>query len=380
LPRPDTKPSLTPDPLPAIYSRVEQPSIPALDAIRALSVLAVILGHLGVTGISPAHGVMAFFVLSGFLITWLLLKENEQTGETSLRSFYLRRALRIFPAFYCFWVIYIVAMWLVQSRVPWMDYLAAFFYVSNYYSAIVHPPHMAMSHTWSLGVEEQFYLLWPWVFRRFKDNPRRLTKILIGVIVAIWIYRPLLYRFHYPGYGWLFCAFDCRADHLAVGCLTAVLIKRRALPKFTRIITANVAAPFITLALLAASIWMGFKWGEPYQFQIGFMLDPVLLALLMVQWIALSGEFPWRWLNWNPVRYLGRISYSAYLYHWMVDYALNTRFASLGMGPRGLLAVIFSNLAAAASYRFVEAPFLKIKKRFERARDTAPRQATVPGA
>jgi peptidoglycan/LPS O-acetylase OafA/YrhL len=116
----------------ALYRRVSLPSIPALDGIRALSVLLVILSHLGVSWASGAHGVMAFFVLSGFLITWLLLKESEAAGRISLRSFYARRTLRIFPAFYVFWITYFVLTWLGQHRTEWPAYISAFFYLSNY--------------------------------------------------------------------------------------------------------------------------------------------------------------------------------------------------------------------------------------------------------
>src|SRR5689334_8310742 len=110
-----------------LFARVALPTIPALDGIRAISVLLVILSHLGIGWASGAHGVMAFFVLSGFLITWLLLKENTQTGSVSLKMFYVRRALRIFPAFYVFWCIYIILALLVQGRHPWAQYLASFF-------------------------------------------------------------------------------------------------------------------------------------------------------------------------------------------------------------------------------------------------------------
>jgi peptidoglycan/LPS O-acetylase OafA/YrhL len=350
-----------------LYGRVALPSIPALDGIRALSVLMVILAHLGVPGASGPHGVMAFFVLSGFLITWLLLKENDKTGAVSLRNFYMRRALRIFPAFYVFWIIYIVLAILIQGRHEWGQYIAAFFYLTNYYGAIVVPEHMAMTHTWSLGVEEQFYLLWPGLFIHFKDDLRRLTRILSSIIVAIWIYRLILYTQHYANHNWLFSAFDCRADHLAIGCLTAVLIKRRAASKIFAVLTANAAAPLFTLAALAGSMYLWFLYEDRYQFMVGFMLDPVLLAILMVQWIATSDTTPWQWLNSAPVRYLGRTSYSAYLYHWLVDNAIITRFAGWPLGLKVLTAVAGTSLLASGSYFLVERPFLEIKKRFEYA-------------
>jgi len=348
----------------ALYRRVALPSIPALDAIRALSVLLVILSHLGVSWASGAHGVMAFFVLSGFLITWLLLKENDETGHISLRGFYARRALRIFPAFYLFWLTYIILARLVHHPPEWAVYLSAFFYFSNYYSAIVQPPHMAMAHTWSLAVEEQFYLLWPWVFRRFRNNLPRLSVLLSGVIVVVWIYRFILYSaFH--NYVWLFCAFDCRADHLAIGCLTAVLVRRRAFPRTTAWLTRNPRAPIVTLALLAGSMTASAVFGPAYRFTLGFIIDPLIMAVLMLQWIALSDTPGWTWLNWSPVQYLGRVSYSAYLYHWIVDNALNTRLGASPLWLRAILAVAGSNLWATASYRLVEKPFLRLKKRFE---------------
>lgn len=352
----------------SLYTRVAQRSIPALDGIRALSVFLVILAHLGVEWASGVHGVMAFFVLSGFLITWLLLKENDQNGFISLRSFYVRRALRIFPAFYVFCVVYIVLVWIVQGKFPWAQYVACFFYVSNYYLPIVKPAHMAMAHTWSLAVEEQFYLLWPWLFCRFKDDLPKLTRVLSGFIVAVWIYRVVLYTQFYPGYDWLYTTFDCRADHLAIGCLTAVLIKRRFAAKTAGRITENTFAPAVTIAALAGSMYLRARWGERYQFLVGFMLDPVLLAVLMTQWIATSGAPAWRWLNSRPLRYLGRVSYSAYLYHWIVGNAILTRFGTWPMGVKILVVVTGSNLVAGASYVFIEKPFLKIKKRFEYAR------------
>lgn len=350
-------------PEPRVYLQVLTSDIPALDGIRALSVLLVILAHLGVSWASGGHGVMMFFVLSGFLITWLLLKENEQTGHVSLRLFYARRALRIFPAFYVFWLCYVVLAWAVQHRTAWPEYLAAFFYVSNYYSVIVHPSHMAMAHTWSLGVEEQFYLVWPCIFRRFRNDLARMSLFLTGVIVFVWIYRFILYgRFHDDV--WLFCAFDCRADHLAIGCLTAVLLKRRAYPRLTAKLTTSPVLPLVMLSLLAISRWIEMQFGRAYEYRIGFIADPLLIDLLMVQWINISDSYGWRWLNWKPVRYLGRLSYSAYLYHWLVDYVFITRLAAIPLLLRALIAVAASNSLAFLSYQLVEVRFLKLKKRF----------------
>ena len=149
--------------------------IPALDALRAASALLVILYHCGVPYIPASLGVTVFFVISGFLITWILLKEYDQRGTISLRNFYGRRSFRIFPAFYVFWAIMIAATLFRHAHVLWGQALSSFFYVCNYYQGTHGYPSSAFSRTWSLAVEEQFYLLWPLLFRTFARNQEKLS-------------------------------------------------------------------------------------------------------------------------------------------------------------------------------------------------------------
>lgn len=134
----------------------------------------------------------AFFVLSGFLITWLLLKENEKSGTVSLSGFYMRRVLRIFPAFYCYWTLLIILLLLKHQVIPWPHAWSSVFYTSNYYIALNGDPENGFSHTWSLAIEEQFYLLWPLAFLLWRRNLARLTGHLVCIIGAVWLYRALL--------------------------------------------------------------------------------------------------------------------------------------------------------------------------------------------
>lgn len=130
-----------------LESKLTQSHIPALDGLRALAVFLVIVAHFGFVMVPGAHGVMIFFVLSGFLITWLLLKENERYGAVSLAAFYKRRTLRIFPAFYVYWVLMIALLVGTGRAVPWPHAWSALFYTSNYYSAIHGDPNNGFSHT-----------------------------------------------------------------------------------------------------------------------------------------------------------------------------------------------------------------------------------------
>ncbi|HMB27009.1 MAG TPA: acyltransferase, partial [Blastocatellia bacterium] len=142
-----------------LQSKLSLSHIPALDGIRAIAVFLVIFYHFGFAWAPGGLGVTMFFVLSGFLITWLLLKENGKYGDVSLKGFYLRRVLRIFPAFYVYWTALVFLLLLKGKDVLWPHAISSFFYVSDYYNAILGDPNNGFSHTWSLAIEEQFYLL-----------------------------------------------------------------------------------------------------------------------------------------------------------------------------------------------------------------------------
>lgn len=348
-----------------LYERLNQRSIPALDGCRALAVLAVVLHHLDIGSRLGPYGVMTFFVLSGFLITWLLLQELQRSSTISLRSFYLRRTLRIFPAFYAFWVVDVVLSVVYLHRADWAQFMATFFYLNNYYIAIVNPPHMAMQHLWSLGVEEQFYLLWPWFFLKSKDDLPKLTWLVTGIIGFVWLYRIVLHLGFGVGEHWLYHAFDTRMDHLAIGCLMALLLYLRRGERYFQALCRHAAYPVITIVLLAGMFWWCEAYNTTRAFTMGYILIPVLMAVLLTQWIALSGSKLWSWLDSPVVRYCGRISYSIYLYHWFVDWAILFKMPGLSPGMRVLIALPCSVAVASLSYYFVERPFLRLKERFQ---------------
>lgn len=298
----------------SLYARLDRREIPALNGVRAIAVFLVILFHFGFDRVPGGRGVTIFFVLSGFLITWLLLGELARTGGISLRGFYRRRVLRIFPAFYAFWV-GIVALQLVRGReVTWPHAWSAFLYVSNYFQALAPRPENGFSHTWSLAVEEQFYLLWPLIFLWCRGDLEKMTRVLIGFIVAAATYRLMLVYGFDVNERYLYQAFDTRGDNLLVGCLLAVLLKRRTLSSLWRVSTAHPAMPLVTVSLLVISVLYGEEYVFRYRDAVSFTIEPMLFAILLVQLIALSSTPWWSWLDAAPVRYLGLISYPLYLY------------------------------------------------------------------
>lgn len=344
--------------------RLSQSNIPSLDGLRAVAVTIVIFYHLGIPGTPRGdHGVMAFFVLSGFLITWLLLKEDSKYGSVSLSAFYKRRILRIFPAFYCFWFVSVITLLLERQKIAWGPFLSSFFYIGNYWFGITNRGDQIMGMTWSLAVEEQFYLLWPLCFLVFRRDLKRLTRVLVAIIVGVSLYRTFLTVYVHPPHNYLEYAFDTRVDDLMVGCLLAVLLKRRAMRRFWAVVCRQSHAPAVTLLLLGALVSAGRFFSFDYRHVIAFAIEPVLIAVLLVQMVALGSTVPWTWLNWPWVRYVGRISYPLYLYHL---FALNqTELILNGDRLRWVdpTMVALSVALASGSYFLVEKWFLALKNK-----------------
>jgi peptidoglycan/LPS O-acetylase OafA/YrhL len=327
----------------SLLTNLSRREIPSLFGLRGMAALAVVIYHY-----SEQRGIMAhfpgpfavtlFFELSGLLITWLLLKEIDQTGTADLRQFYSRRALRLFPLFYVVWILYRIAR-------PFPGSWATFFYMGDYYYAF-HQHYSAMTIAWSLGVEEKFYLLWPLILRHVERQ--KLIKILCGILIVEPVYRSLLIFIGHQPYTWF--AFDCRLDAIVLGCLIALLAKDGWNPP------KWVSHPFTPICALI----------------LVFALQDdsaiYLLAVILVSTVMRPGWF----LN-NPVsRYLGVISYSLYLCHAAAREILWPLIA--GNFPfRNNVAVFMTQMALAIAiasllHYVVEQPFLRLKDRLHKSR------------
>jgi peptidoglycan/LPS O-acetylase OafA/YrhL len=335
----------------------ETKRLPKLDILRAVSALLVILYHAGVPGVSASLGVLAFFVISGFLITHLLVLEVEQKGMFNVRGFYKRRALRLFPAFYAYWALAVAdSVW--KHRDIWKTAVCSFLYVNNYYQGLHGYPYSLLAHTWSLGVEEQFYLLWPGVFLLFHKRLGSLRTALLGMIPALWVYRTAL---HFKGVSdsYIYTSLETRLDGILVGCFFALIwrtgVGREMRAKFCR-------APYlvVTVCLLALSQWIESRYGAGYRDIVGFAVNPVILAVLIVQLVD------WRysaWMDAAPFAYLGRISYSTYLYQEMVLPAVG--HLKLPVAAFAITSCVTVWAVASLSYAFIEKPFLNMKGRLD---------------
>lgn len=308
-----------------------------------------------------------FFVLSGFLITWLLLKENEKTGVVSLRNFYIRRSLRIFPAFYFYWLLYVVLAVFLHKLIIRNQAIAAFFYVNNYFQATHQVPATGLSDTWSLAVEEQFYLLWPPLFFLLRKRTVHQIWVLLGLIGFIEVYRELLQFAFKVWEGYIYMAFDTRADHLLIGCLLAILLRYGYLIGFWHAVCRRSAFSVITLSLLGVSVVLQNRYGTTYRNSVAFVVDPILVAVLLVQIIAFRETLLLSWLEHPWVRYIGRTSYSIYLYQGLVRYSVIKRVAGLPLSIQWASVIAVIILLASASYFFIEKPFLSLRNRVRKS-------------
>jgi peptidoglycan/LPS O-acetylase OafA/YrhL len=329
--------------------------IPSLDGVRAISITLVVLSHLvqwkhvslQVLGGYGALGVHVFFVLSGYLITNLLLREQERTANISLRDFYIRRAYRIFPAAFAFLAIVIVLYW---QQMRWYHAAAAVLYVAN--MDLARP--WIFGHLWSLSIEEQFYLVWPLALKKWQ---RHKTVILFCVLGATPVFWTILYALRVRN--GLLGSLPAYADQLAIGCLLAIFAPRIPKIRSWLAVLMLVAVFFITM-YSASSAWRSI-------FRL-FVLAPLLnvcLAGLVLHVI----QVPYWVLNWPPVAWLGRISYSLYL--WQELFCSN---ASL---HQGYFLLVPSLACACLSYYCVEQPMLRLREKRAGTRPHEPRPASL---
>lgn len=291
-------------------------------------------------------GVRVFFVISGFLITTLLLKERERQGRISLRNFYIRRLLRIFPAFYTFLAVVGILVAVRWVQVEKHDLIYALTYTTNYH----YPVGWVVRHTWSLAVEEQFYLLWPAVLafagvRRglFAAMATMATVPILRVLTLEWAHIPS----EYFGY-----QFHLTADALATGCVLA--IARKWLGSQPRYLAFLGSRLFLLVPVVA--VLPMFLTDRPRLLGLlGIPLMNVAIALT----IDRVTRIPIRLLNLAPLRFIGILSYSLYI--WQEAFLNRDSTSWICAFPQN---VVFALATACASYYLIEKPFLKLKHRF----------------
>ena len=354
--------------------------LPSIDSLRALAVLAVIIYHVDVNYLPGGFlGVDLFFVLSGYLISSLIIKEFRKTGTVNLYNFYIRRARRLLPAVYFMITVGLVVMVLFNEallRKSHLDAIFGYIYSSNWWY-IFHKldyfdsfgAQSPFKHLWSLAIEEQFYMIFPLLFllvngkKKSKDGTYKLNKnflyVVLGLILVSLIAHILLFDIN--NISRIYFGTDTRAFSLLVGVVGAILYPMERLhSKVTP--QQNMIYSVVSLASIATLITVMVYTSEynTWLYRGGFLLVAILGLIVIIS----SGKqhtLMSKLLSFKPIVFIGKISYSLYLWHFPI-LVLTTPVSEIG-NPNiffVILRIVLTFAVAIVSCVFVETPIRKL--------------------
>lgn len=381
---------------------------PALDGIRALAVSMVVAFHLGVRWATGGFvGVDVFFVLSGFLITGLLVQSHTFTGTVGLPRFWKRRAVRLLPALLLLLLVLaaVAAMdpRLLSLRSLRVNGLVTLFYVQNWHLALQsHAAHLAdiftpspLLHTWSLAIEEQFYLLWPLVvaiaLRRKRGRPPQRRRLWLAIVAGAAASAAAMAVMSVVGFSPLPIYYDsgARAFELLIGAglaLALPLAPSQTGAPVRPISTSDTPAAqrrkpagrwFDAGGILAVLAVIAFMAGtpgidEPWLYRGGLVAAAAAAALMITAVVMAPRGVVSRLLSWRPVAALGRISYGIYLWHWPVLVLVTSATVPLHGAELIALQLALTLVAALASWLLVEQPSRQLLLRRNYRRNLRP--------
>lgn len=357
------------------HSRAKPARVAGLDGIRGLAVILVVFSHAQIPWFGPGgiEGVTAFFTLSGFLITGLLIKEYRLSGRVDLIAFWLRRALRLLPALFAFvaiaGAIYVVMGWMDLSHFRDLS-RAVVLYYSNFYRAF-HGTLGPFSHTWSLAVEEQFYLVWPLLLtptlvlagrRRRAGQTVFVLAVLLTLVSVAWRLHPGTT----PGHGAVFMLPHTTIFSMTAGACLAVVYERGW----------RLEHGALPLSLVGASAYFWFPLLRPQW--AGWVIGPIFYTLITLVIIAAVSGTRWTPFALRPLRAIGTVSYGWYLWHY--PFVLALMHHRVAHPTAATWMVILGTLGMAGlSWVYLEKPLQRrFRGRLERARLTAGPVAEAP--
>jgi peptidoglycan/LPS O-acetylase OafA/YrhL len=356
-----------------------RPHYPALDGLRGIAILLVVFYHnFGFINyfFFGWLGVDLFFVLSGFLITDILLKTRNSPDY--LKNFYTRRVLRIFPLYYLALVLFLILIPNLGPDILSLDYYVRnqiwfWSYLQNWLFIFYPPPNniAALNHFWSLAVEEQFYLIWPFIILLFQRT-KHLIYLLIFLLIGVMTLRFFLWTFQIEHLAYFNLYTFSRIDGICIGSLLAVFrtVNYKAINRyFTLIILGLAALNFVFYFFNKQN-----QFSYPYLAIAGYTTFAVIFGLLVNEGVERQDTIISKVLSLPLFQFFGLISYSLYVFHWplylMTSSSLkgwageNIKFINSSI-VASVIATALSVLVAWISFHFFEKKFLTLKKRFE---------------
>lgn len=349
-------------------SRVNHTYYPSLDGLRTVAVGVVLAAHGGIPYFrSGGVGVDIFFVLSGFLITTILVSERARTGTINFRNFYARRFLRLAPALFLTCAVTGIGMVALEGRFPGTEIAFALSYTANWALALYKFHLTWLNHCWSLSIEEQFYLLWPLVILgldRCVTSSRTKMGMLVGGALLIAAYRASrvgVYSDERINFG-----LDTRMDVLMTGAALAYLVQSLGGTGVSDTISKRLGRLLAPLALAGIfAVIHIVTWYSPWMGWIGYVLVAGAAVIVVADLVLGRHSLLARVLALRPMIFIGKISYGLYLLHLPIYYMVDDLLPGAPLSLRVGLKLSVSITAATASYYVVEKRFLRLKGRFE---------------
>ncbi|HMD49395.1 MAG TPA: acyltransferase [Bryobacteraceae bacterium] len=324
--------------------------LPGLFGIRAISIALVLLYHLGSSALGPAFvahhmsGVNIFFVLSGFLITYILCREEDKRGSISLQTFYVKRFLRILPPLIPYLAVLAILASMGIVKVALSDLGYCLLFVRNVFPIPNFSGSTQTDHLWTLAVEEQFYLLWPLLMILLGTNRARL-RFSAALVVFSPVWHIIAFRLAGGAQYVNHVRFDLMYDPILIGCCLALARREPRLLQYLRHPWLQGRwFPVAAIVALLGVLWTGRLERLIY----------VVTALIINYAVEHEDGF----LNFKPVMWLGKISYSLYIWQQLFCWGFSDHW--LGRFPQNLLATLAVGLA---SFHLIEQPFTRLRER-----------------
>ncbi len=349
--------------------KLRMPKIPALDGVRGVMVIAVTFYHGGMPSTGGFYlSLDGFFVLSGYLITTLLLMDERKLGTVDFAKFWSRRARRLLPALFVLVSVILVfnVIWGNPANLPTIrgDALAALFYSSNWYYIVIHSGYFGtqvtvspLQHTWSLAIEEQFYLLWPLIVYALLWFKKSLWPILIftvsGIVLSA-IDQSIVFN-HAMGINHAYYGTDARAQALLTGCALAIVLAKFKVGSTKRSKTV-VNGLALTSVLVMCLMWFNASGPAHWAFHGAFTGTDICVALIILATVVIPKGVASKILSVWVFRKAGEISYGWYLWQFPIDQVLT----SSKVGVSGMLLFLVRSAAgigaATISFYLIEQP------------------------
>lgn len=347
----------------------------ALDGFRAIAVGLVLLVHAGSPyPMSGGVGVDMFFVLSGFLITGILSDDYDRRGFISVKTFYIRRFLRLMPCLVLTVFLFMLLSAIFESKLPGSIATICLTYTANWARALWNYPLGAMGHCWSLGIEEQFYLIWPWVIilleSKVKPHKHKLM-VLLGLFVACSLYRVV--SLDYYSVERIHFGLDTHMDGLILGSVFAYIFKALRSPSplsDNEVLMKILSYMFTPLACLGLFYVMHkYAWWHDQMVYYGYTIVAFSAAIIILD-LVYSRYSMLSWvLRLRPLVFIGKISYGIYLLHLPI-FEFSHLWMHAHMQDAHVLYKVFIKfaltlVAAIVSYYAMERKFLRLRDKFE---------------